>query len=49
MIQAMYGVKLIDRRNTKQLMDMLAIRMSLDRIAKASRMRGYGHVLKMET
>ena len=46
MIRAMCGVKLLDRRTSKELMDMFAIKESLDRIAKASSMRRYGHVLK---
>ena len=32
-------VKLLDRRNSEELMDMLCIKESLDRMAKASRMR----------
>ena len=39
MIQAMCGVKLLDRRNSEELMGMLGIKESLDRIAKASSMR----------
>ena len=46
MIRAMYGVKLLDRRNSKKLMDILGIKESLDRMAKASSMRWCGHVLK---
>ena len=48
MIQALRGVKLQDRRNSEELMDMLGIKESLDRMAKASSMRWYGHVLKKE-
>ena len=48
MIRAMCGVKLLDRRNSEELMDMLGIKESLDRMAKASSMRWYGHVLKKE-
>ena len=33
MIQAMCGVKLLDRRNSEELMDMLGIKESLDRMA----------------
>ena len=39
MIRAMYGVKLLDRRNSDELMDMLGIKESLDRMAKASSMQ----------
>ena len=42
----MYGVKLLDRRNSEELMDMLGIKESLDRMAKASSTRWYGHVLR---
>ena len=48
MIRAMCGVKLSDRRNSEELMDMLEITESLDRMAKASSMRWYGHVLRKE-
>ena len=46
MIWAMCGVKLLDQRNSEELMDMLVIKESLDRMAKASNMRCYGHVLR---
>ena len=36
MIRAMCGVKLLDRRNSEELMNMLCIKESLDRMAKAS-------------
>ena len=48
MIQAMCGVKLLDRRNSKKLMGMLGIKESLNRMAKVSSMRWYGHVLRKE-
>ena len=48
MIRAMCGVKLSDRRNSKELMDMLGIKESLDRMAKASSIRWYGNVLRKE-
>ena len=46
MIRAMCGMKLLDRRNSQELMDMLGIKEFLDRMAKASSMRWYGHVLR---
>ena len=46
MILAMCGVKLLDRRHSEELMNMLGIKESLDRMAKASSMRWYGHVLR---
>ena len=48
MIRAMCGVKLLDRRNSEELMDMLVIKESLDRMAKASSIRWYGHVFRKE-
>ena len=48
MIRSLCGVKLLDRRNSEKLMDMLGIKESLDRMAKASSMRWYGHVLRKE-
>ena len=48
MIRAMCGVKLLDRRNSEELMDMLGIKESLDRMAKASSIRWYGHGLGKE-
>ena len=48
LIRAMCGVKLIDRRNSEELMDMLGIKKSLDRMAKASNTWWYGHVLRKE-
>ena len=47
-IRAMCGVKLLDRRNSEELMDMLGIKKSLDRMAKPSSMRWYGHVSRKE-
>ena len=48
MIRVMCGVKLLDQRNSDELMDMLGIKESLDRMAKASSMRWYSHVLRKE-
>ena len=48
MIPAMCGVKLLDRRNSEELMDMLDIKESLHTMAKASSMRWYGHVLRKD-
>ena len=44
----MCGVKLLDRRNSKELMDMLGINESLDMMAKASSIRWYEHVSRKE-
>jgi len=42
MIRVMCGVKLMDGRNTEELMAMLGLEESLDRMAKASSMQWYG-------
>ena len=46
MIRAMCGTKLLDRRNSEELMDMLGTEESLEGITKAGSMRRYGHVLR---
>ena len=46
--KAMCDVKLLDRRNSEELMDMLDIEEPLDRMARASSMRWYGHVLRKD-
>ena len=48
MIRVMCGVKLLDRRNSEELMDMLGIKESLDRMTKASSIRWHGHVLRKD-
>ena len=48
MIRAMCGVKLLVQRKSEELMDMLGIKESLDRMAKASNLRWYSHVLRNE-
>ena len=44
----MCGVRLLDRRNSAELMGSLGIKESSDRIAEASSMRWCGHVLRKE-
>jgi len=36
MIRAMYGMKLMDRKNTDRLMEMLGLKKTLDKMAIAS-------------
>ena len=43
--RVMIGVKVLDQRNREEVMDILGVVESLDRIAKASSMRWYGLVL----
>jgi len=42
------GVKLIDRKKSEELMDMLGIEKTIDRLAKENGLRLYGHVLRRE-
>ena len=46
MVRAMCGIKLVDKRNTEELMDMLGLKEAADKLAKANSMRWYGHVLR---
>ena len=48
MVRAMCGVKLVERRSTDELMDMLGLHETVDRMARASGVRWYGHVLRRE-
>ena len=48
MIQAACDVKLLDQRNREKMKDMLGIKEFLDRLAKASSMWWYSHVLRKE-
>ena len=41
----MCSVKLVDKRNTEKLMDMLILKEAADKLARANGMRWYGHVL----
>ena len=42
----MCSVKLVDKKNTEDLMDMLRLKEAADNLAKANGMRWYGHVLR---
>ena len=46
MVRAMCGVKLVDKRNAMELMDMLGLKEAADKLAKANGVRWYGHVLR---
>ena len=48
MVRSMYGVKLVDRKNTEELMEMLGLKKTLDRMAKANGVRWYGRVIRRE-
>ena len=38
MVRAMCGIKLVDKRNTVELMDMLGLRKAADKLARANGM-----------
>ena len=46
MVKAMYGVKLVNKRNTQELMDMLVLKEAADNLERVNGMRWYGHVLR---
>ena len=39
MVRTMYGVKLVDKRNTEELTDMLGLKEAADKLAMASGMK----------
>ena len=45
-VRAMCGVKLVDKRSTEELMNMLGLKEAADKLARANGMRWYGHVLR---
>ena len=44
--KAMCGVEMIEKRRNQELMSLLALKDTLDGLARASGVRWYGHVLK---
>ena len=48
MVRVMCGVKLMDRKKTEDLMQMLGLEETIDQLAKANSVRWYGHVLRMD-
>ena len=48
MVRAMCGAKLMERRRTKDLMEMLGLKEAVVQMAKANGVRWYGHVLKRD-
>ena len=45
MVRSMSGVKLVGRKKVEDLMEMLGLKETLDRMAKANGLRWYGHVI----
>ena len=48
MVRAMCGVKLMEKRKTVDLMEMLGLEERLDQLAKVNAVRWYGHVLRRD-
>jgi len=48
MVRSMCGMKLMDRKNTDELMDKLRLNETLDKMAIASGVQWFGHVLKRD-
>ena len=48
MVRSMCGVKLVDRKKMEDLLEMLGLNEMLDRMAKASGVRWYGHVIRRD-
>ena len=47
-MKSMCGVKLVDRKKMEELMEMLGLQETLDRIAKANGVRWYGHAIRTD-
>ena len=45
-MRVLCGVKLMDKRNTEKLMDMLGLKEAADKLVRANGVRWYGHVLR---
>ena len=48
MVRAMCGVKLMDKRNTWELMDLLRMKEAAHKLARVNGVRWYGHVFIKE-
>ena len=46
MVSSMCGVKLVDRKNMEELIEMLGLKETSDRMAKANGVRWHGHVIR---
>ena len=44
----MCGQKVVDKKTTKEQMDMLGLKKTIDRLATANGVRWYGHVLRRD-
>ena len=48
MVRAMYGAKLMEKKRTEDLMEMLGLKETAGQMAKANGVRWYGHVLRRD-
>ena len=48
MVRSMCGVKLVDGKNTEDLIKMLGLKETLDKMAQANRVRWNGHVVRRD-
>ena len=48
MVRSICGVKLVNRKNTEELMEVLGLKKTLDRMAKSNGVRWYVHVIRRE-
>ena len=48
MVRSMCGVKLVDKKKMEDLIEILGLKETLDRMAKANGVRWYGHVIRRD-
>ena len=48
MVRSMCGEKLVNRKNIEELMEMLGMKETLDRMAMANGVKWYGHVIRRD-
>ena len=48
MVRAMCGAKLMDKKRTKDLIEMLGLKETVVQMAKVNGVRWYGHVLRRD-
>ena len=48
MVRSMCGVKLVDKKNTEDLLKVLGLKETLDEMAQANGVRWYGHVVRRD-
>ena len=47
-MRSVRGVKLVDRKNTEDLVKLLGLKKTLDKMAPADGVRWYGHVVRRD-